>query len=142
MIYNHREINMKLKRHILLVEDDLFQRDFLSDELAEHDYMVMATGNGLEALDFLESVSMDAVITDIFMPGMDGLELIQHLRRRNPKLPIFALSGGMKDRCNAEDYLNVAKAFGANEVFAKPVEMAELIAKLAQHCQYSAGEPV
>lgn len=133
---------MEPKCHILLVEDDAFLRSLISSELAERGYFVVATENGLEAMRFLDSVSMDAVITDIFMPDMDGFELIRNLRKRDSTLPIFALSGGVKNLHNSANYLKMAKAFGANEIFAKPVEVAELIAKLEQHCRRSAEEPV
>lgn len=141
MTHSHPEINMEPKHHILLVEDDAFLRGLISDELAERGYFVVAKENGLEALSFLDSNSMDAVITDIFMPDMDGFELIRSLRKRDSTLPIFALSGGVKDRHHSANYLKMARVFGANEIFAKPVEMAELIAKLEQHCRRSAEEP-
>ncbi len=129
---------MEAKHYILLVEDDAFQRSLLNHELTERGYFVVATGNGLEALKLLNSISMDAVITDIFMPDMDGLELIQKLRQHDTSLPIFAMSGGVKGLYNSENYLKIAKAFGANEVLAKPVEMAEIIAKLVQYCPCNA----
>lgn len=132
---------MELKHHVLLVEDDPFQRSLLSNELAERGYFVVATENGLKALNSLDSISVDAVITDIFMPDMDGLELIHNLRRRDSTLPIFVLSGGVKGLHKSDVYLEMAKDFGANEVFEKPVNVTELIAKLVQHCRHRAGVP-
>lgn len=133
---------MELKHHILLVEDDPFQRRFLTDELAEHGYVVAASENGAKALNFLSAISVDAVITDIFMPETDGIELIHNLRKCFPDLPVFAFSGGMKCSSNAMDWLELAKHLGADEVFAKPVDVAALVAKLERHCRPITEKPV
>lgn len=125
---------MEQKGRILLVEDDPFLRGLLSDELAGHGYWVVTAGNGFDALEALDLNPVDAVITDIFMPDMDGLELIRSLRKRDPGIPVFALSGGTNHSI-PEDYLKFAKCFGADEVFAKPVDMATLVTKLEQYCQ-------
>lgn len=125
---------MKQKCHILLVEDDPFLRNFLSAELAEHGYIVTVAENGLKALNNSGPMRMDVILTDIFMPGMDGIELIRRLRKLNPNLPIFAMSGVAHHR-KPEDYLRYAKRFGADEVFVKPVDVALLLSKLESYCQ-------
>lgn len=66
----------------------------------------------------------DLVITDLIMPDKDGLEIIQDLRRLNPKVRILAISGG--GRVDANEYLAVARKFGAVEVLPKPFTKDEL----------------
>lgn len=125
---------MKLKHHILVVDDDPFLQEFLCPELAEHGYLPFSAKNGLEALDIIAAIKMSAVITDIFMPEMDGIELIKNLRSHDPNVPIFALSGGTRVS-NSDVYLGFAKRLGANEIFAKPVEATMLITKLNEYFQ-------
>ncbi|MDO8891312.1 MAG: response regulator [Sulfurimicrobium sp.] len=125
---------MKQNHHILLVEDDPFLRNLLGTQLTEHGYHVTSAENGMQALESIEAKRVDVVITDIFMPDLDGIELIQRLRKNHPGTLIFALSGGTP-RTSSKDYLTFAKCFGANEVFSKPVEMADLISKLELHCR-------
>lgn len=129
---------MKKRHCLLLVEDDPLQRRLLTDELSEHGCFVVAAENGQQALNFLDSISIDAVLTDIFMPEIDGIELIRRLRKRVPNIPVFAFSGGMKDRFNtidAIDWLELTKRLGAEEVFSKPVDVATFITKLERRCR-------
>lgn len=123
---------MEHQWRILLVDDDLFQLGFLGSELARRGYRILTAENGLDALESIAADQIDIVITDIFMPDMDGIELIQHLRSRFPGTPIFALSGGAT-LAEPGLYLEFAKSLGADEVFAKPVEIAKLISKLAEY---------
>jgi CheY-like chemotaxis protein len=131
---------MEPKRHILLVDDDPFLHNLLSNELAIQGYLVITAENGFSALDSIASAQVDVVLTDIFMPGMDGIELIQKLRARFPGIPIFALSGGA-DFADPEVYLTFAKALGADEVFAKPVDMTRLAATLEKYCRPGIAKP-
>lgn len=129
---------MENRHCILLVEDDPFQRRLLTDELSAQGCFVVAAENGLEALNFLDSISIDAVLTDIFMPEIDGIELIRSLRKRAPNMPVFAFSGGMKDCFNtidSIDWLELAKRLGADEVFTKPVDVAAFITKMERRCR-------
>ena len=125
---------MKKIFNILLVDDDPFLRSYLAAELEKYCYRVIVVENGLEALNSVAFCQFDVVITDIFMAQMDGIELIQSLRKSNPNIPVFALSGGGSLAWSA-DFLEFARRFGANEVFAKPVDMATLISKLEKYCQ-------
>ena len=68
--------------------------------------------------------SPDLLITDIFMPEMEGLETIREARARQPDLPIIAMSGfAFEER----DYLGIAEKFGAMATLRKPFRPAELI---------------
>ena len=123
---------MKRLISILLVEDDSFCSDFISSELSSHGYLVQTASNGLSAMKLIESNKFDVVITDIFMPDMDGIELIQNLRKNSPNLPIFVLTAGGATN-SPEDFLRYAKKFGANELLTKPVDIEVIINKLKQY---------
>lgn len=124
---------MKIIKHkecrILIVDDDAFMREMLSNDLEENGYFLVVAENGLKAAKFLDLSQVDIVITDIVMPDMDGLEFIMKLRKKHKNLAIFAMSGGDKKK----DYLGFAKRLGADEVFAKPVDMEILLSKLEQY---------
>ena len=103
---------------ILLVDDDDLSRSAVHKMLERTGYVVHSTGIGQEALDHYRSQPSDLVITDLIMPDIDGLEVIQQLRRMNPAVRVLAISGG--GRVDAEEYLSVARKFGAVEVLPKP----------------------
>jgi CheY-like chemotaxis protein len=125
---------MKQKLQVLLVDDDPFLRNLLSTELAVRGFLVVTAINGLQALNLVEAGQVRAVVTDIFMPDMDGIELIQSLRKRCPGIPIFAMSGNVRHAIS-EDFLGFARRLGADEIFAKPVDLALLITKLETYCK-------
>jgi DNA-binding response OmpR family regulator len=109
---------------ILLVDDDDLTRGAVQKMLERSGYSVHSTGNGHEALDHYRREPPDLVITDLIMPDLDGLEIIQELRRINLSVRVLAISGG--GRVDAEEYLSVARKFGAIEVLPKPFTGQEL----------------
>jgi two-component system response regulator AtoC len=79
-------------QRILIVEDERSSADYLRVLLEELEHEVRVTGNGIEALIALETNSFDLVISDIRMPQMDGFELLGHLQKRWPELPVIVLT--------------------------------------------------
>lgn len=77
---------------ILLVDDDALTRQFYRDLLTEHGFQVREAASGEEGLRLAERQAFDAAVLDIVMPGMSGLELLEHLRRRDPELPVIMLT--------------------------------------------------
>jgi len=111
-------------KSILLIDDDDLSRSAVHKMLERAGYVVHSTGDGYGALDRYRSDPADLVITDLIMPEIDGLEVIQQLRRINPAVRVLAISGG--GRLGAEEYLTVARKFGAVEVLPKPFTGQEL----------------
>ncbi|PYP41673.1 MAG: response regulator [Gemmatimonadetes bacterium] len=111
-------------KHILLVDDDELSRGAVRKMLERSGYDVQSTGIGQEALAWYRREPADLVITDLIMPDTDGLEMIQELRRINPAVRVLAISGG--GRVDAEEYLSVARKFGAVEVLPKPFTASDL----------------
>jgi two-component system chemotaxis response regulator CheY len=109
---------------ILLVDDDDLSRGAVHKMLERSGYSVQSTGQGSEAIVRYKTEKPDLVITDLIMPETDGLEIIQELRRLDPGVRILAISGG--GRVDAEEYLAVARKFGAVEVLPKPFTGQEL----------------
>lgn len=117
-----------MPRSILLVEDDELLRDVLSDALADAGWNVVPAGDGEQALRALESRQVHAVVTDMAMPVMDGLELIMALHGRGVAMPILAMSGGSAKQ---GDVLRVARTFGAAATLVKPFLPDQLVAAVA-----------
>jgi len=111
-------------KSILLIDDDDLSRGAVQKMLERAGYIVSSTGDGRDALEQYRSNPTSLVITDLIMPEIDGLEVIQELRRINPSVRVLAISGG--GRVEAEEYLSVARKFGAVEVLPKPFTGQEL----------------
>jgi DNA-binding response OmpR family regulator len=110
--------------HILLIEDDDLLRRLLRIYLGNQGYVVTEARTGAEGLTLQCSEPADLVLTDILMPGKDGLEVVIELRRKYPKTKLIAMSGG--GRGPAADYLRMATRMGADHVLGKPFSMSEL----------------
>lgn len=78
------------------------------------------------AIDHLRNAAADLLITDIFMPDMEGLETLKQARALRPDMPIVAVSGG-GSLTQAVDYLEYARRLGAAATLPKPFRPAELL---------------
>ncbi len=125
------------KIRVLLVEDEQTLADIIADTLSEKDFTVTVAYNGVEGLRAFDRERPQVVVTDIMMPGMDGLSLVAELRRRDPSVPILFLSA----RSAAEDVVRGFEA-GGNDYLRKPFAMSELIVRLrALAGRHAAAEP-
>lgn len=115
---------------VLLVDDDDEVRGVLGRLLTRAGYDVEEVADGGEALAAHARQRPDVVLTDILMPGCDGIELILALRRRDPDATIVAMSGG--GTCRDELYLKTATEFGAVVVLPKPISAATLLSGIAE----------
>jgi CheY-like chemotaxis protein len=83
-----------MKRHRLLcVDDDSAFRQFYKNLLGSYGYDVTVAANGKQALKLFLSRNVDAVLTDLEMPGMTGTELAARLKKMRPELPVLLVSG-------------------------------------------------
>ena len=115
---------------VLLVDDDENVRYTLARVLRKAGYEVVEAEEGGEALECLNKQPVDVVVTDILMPGMEGIETIMKLREQAAALPIIAISGG--GRVGLGEYLESAKLLGADYTFEKPFDERELIARIEE----------
>lgn len=103
---------------ILVVDDDHELLDSEVRLLTRGGHQVASATNGRKALEFLEGVSVDVVVTDIEMPEMDGIEFINALRAQQPDLPVVAVSGAVATP--KELLLEDAGMMGALATLTKP----------------------
>ena len=113
---------------ILLVEDDTSMLATLSLAMRSKGHHVTTAGDGDEALERLSAERFDVVVTDILMPAMDGLGLIEAMRTTAPDVKILAISGG--GTATFFDFLEAAKMGGAVATLEKPFAIADLHTEL------------
>ncbi len=110
---------------ILLVEDDPALSRALTTVLKRAGYQVALATHGRAAMDFVTKKRVSLVISDIFMPDGDGIELLNFLRRLTPHPPVVTMSGGGEGRVG--NMLKVAGALGAARILAKPFSPGQLL---------------
>jgi CheY-like chemotaxis protein len=110
--------------HILIIDDDDQFRAMLCQLIERNGHDVTEASGGKEGIRLYRENPADLVITDIIMPGKDGIETIQELKKDFPHIKIIAISGG--GRLSPQDYLLLAKMLGAQRILSKPIELAEL----------------
>lgn len=108
---------------ILLIDDDDQVRTLFHVALEGAGYRVLTAENGPYGLSLLQEKEVDLALVDIFMPSMDGLEVIPLLHKIRPACKIIAMSGGSWEW----DYLDTAKELGANDMLKKPFSLQELL---------------
>ena len=91
-------------------------------------YTVVEAPNGNVAMDVLVTSAPDVLVTDLFMPEMDGFELIIAARRHRPGLKIIAMTGSPR----SEAYLRTAQTMGATRTIKKPFKGEELVALVGE----------
>lgn len=108
---------------ILIVDDDASQRKLLKKNFSEAFGFkdVFEAGNGKEALDVYEEKHPDIVMTDIVMPKINGLELIEKLKAKDPTLPIIVLTTH-----DMPEYILNALSLGVSKFILKPIEMSHI----------------
>jgi CheY-like chemotaxis protein len=108
---------------ILFIDDDDLMRTVFQVALEKAGYHVLTAEDGQHGLRLLQHQEVDLALVDIFVPNMDGLELIPLLRKTRPASKIIAMSGSSREW----DYLDRAKRLGANDTLKKPFSLQELL---------------
>src|SRR6056297_3312362 len=109
---------------VLIVDDTKLVRSVLSrrfDQDADQ-FNVLTAANGREALEHVETVKVDLIITDIEMPVMDGFELLAHLSSNHPEIPVFVMTA--KGSPEVEQKID---AMGSLKYFEKPINVDALM---------------
>jgi two-component system, OmpR family, response regulator len=112
-------------RKVLLIEDDGELAEEITAGLADHDFEIEWAPNGSEGLEMARSLKPDALIVDRQLPGLDGLEVIERLRRDQVAAPVLVLSG----LDAVEDRVRGLRA-GGDDYLGKPFALIELVARL------------
>src|SRR5437667_4775293 len=115
----------ELMAKVLLIEDDSETAEEIAAELADRGFEVEGSANGVEGLDKARSSRPDAMIVDRLLPGMDGLMVIEALRKDQVRTPVLVLSalGEVNDRVRG-------LRMGGDDYLTKPFALVELVARV------------
>jgi CheY-like chemotaxis protein len=117
-------------KRILVIDDEDLIRELVKEMLEAEGYVVSTAANGKEGVRLYRKELPDLIITDIFMPEMEGLETIRELQRVSPNVKIIAISGGGEK--GMLSFLSYAKRFGALRALEKPFSRQELITTVGE----------
>ena len=108
---------------ILFAEDERALQEVIAEQLREEGYGVTTAADGVEALARLEEARYDLALLDIRMPRKDGLEVLQAIRARQPRMRVVMLTGVDEFSVALE-----AMKLGADDYITKPFTLSELLA--------------
>ena len=110
---------------VLIVDDEPEIRRLLGQFLVLRDYHVMTASDGLTGLMLAEQEPPDCIVLDLYMPGMNGVELLRELRQRGYKGAVVILSA-----CRDENLLQEAINLGPVDIIGKPVDLERLVSAI------------
>ena len=111
-----------IKTRILVVDDDADARELIALVLTQSGYDVDDAADGFGALAKVGQFRPDAVLTDLRMPGMSGVELLQRIRRIHGDVPVILATG-----LETMDLCTAAESYGAVTCLEKPINLDELV---------------
>ena len=112
---------------ILIIDDEDFIRSFMKDFFEDRGYNVDTAEDGVEGVEKFTKGTYDLVMTDMMMPKMLGLEVLRRVREIKPDQKMIMMTG-VKEASMVEK----AKALGCQHYLTKPVQLAELEARVAE----------
>lgn len=116
-----------MSKHILIVEDDLEIAELQKDYLQLNDFQVTIVGDGQACIELIEKDEYELILLDIMLPGMDGFEVLAHIRATKD-IPVLLVSA------RSEDIYKVkGLGLGADDYITKPFSAAELVARVKAH---------
>lgn len=116
-------------RSLMVIDDDPDLREMLQEMFSERGFDVVTAPDGEEGLRLSHERPPDLIILDIFMPRMNGLEVLATLKRAHPDLPVIVVSAGGEqalDQASLAMFSRLRK--GAGRLFDKPLNMKQLAA--------------
>lgn len=118
------------KKSILLVDDDENLLHSISRDLTLANYEVAITSNGQDAIQLLANHHFNLVVTDMKMPEIGGLKVLQEAKKINPEVCVFLLTG-YGDMTSAIEALRL----GADDYLLKPCDMREFLLRISRHLE-------
>jgi DNA-binding NtrC family response regulator len=127
---------MPFRKRIFVVEDDQAMRTLLADFLSTQGHRVECFPSGLKLLKKLKLDPQNcvAIIADVVMPGMDGMELLKHVKQDHPEIPLILVTAFASEHGAME-----AAQYGAAGYFTKPFKLDLLESALARALKIPGG---
>lgn len=124
-----------MKTKILVVDDEKDTREMMKDVFVSKGYEVFTAGNGLEALSRIPEAEPDIIISDIRMPKMDGMELLENIRKKFAHIPVIMVTAHGTIETAVE-----AMKMGAKDYILKPFRLDEILTKIKTFAQLKSLE--
>jgi len=121
------------RRKILIVDDEPDFLEVMRARLEASDYEVTTAANGEEALNYVKNDKPDAVLLDVLMPGIDGLEVLRKIRKMNDSLPVYIITAFSTD-----ERFKAANKFGASGFIVKTDDLAKEVDNITSALNMSA----
>ncbi len=115
---------------LLIVEDDEITRNLLTDFFRQQNYTVVTAADGLEALKKFNPDETDCILSDLVMPGMDGMTLLKKVKERTDRVPFLIITGYP----NLDSALEAMKS-GAYDYITKPLQLEDVRLKVERALQ-------
>ncbi|MGM9949475.1 MAG: response regulator [Lysinibacillus sp.] len=109
-------------RKILIIDDQPGIRLLLNEVFKKEGYAPLLAANGREALKIAEEETVDCVLLDMKIPGMNGLEILQHLKAKNERMPVIMMTA-----YGEQELIDEAMGLGASHYFTKPFNIFEVL---------------
>ena len=106
-----------MKGNILVVDDELEIREMIVRHFTFEDYKVFQAADGQEALEILENIKVDVIISDIVMPRVTGVEMLEKISQEYPMIRVIMMTGYV-----TQSHLLKCMQFHADTVIFKPIE--------------------
>lgn len=114
-----------MSEKVLLIDDEVEFLENLSERMSLRGMNVSTASSGTDAVDALESEGYDAIVLDLQMPGMDGIEVLKHIRENSPNMQVILLTG----HATLEKGIEAIK-LGAMDFMEKPADIDVLTEKI------------
>lgn len=112
---------MKMKKKILVVDDEVMVRVVLRKILIKEGYKVLSARDGERAIKKIENEEFDLVLLDLKMPGIDGMETLEKIRKINKNIPVILISGYLTN-----EKVERATKLGISDYIEKPFNLHEV----------------
>ncbi|RJP28061.1 MAG: response regulator [Candidatus Omnitrophota bacterium] len=110
------------KKKILVVDDEAHFLELIKMRLEANGYEVVTANSGREAINILNEKKPDAVLLDIIMPDIDGIKVLEEIRKKYKKLPVFMITG-----FSGDERFKLANTFEASGFIVKTKDLNEEI---------------
>ena len=114
-----------MKTSILIVDDEMDALDLMEELFIKHGYETYTASNGVEALNLISEIEPDIVISDMVMPEMDGIKLLDMMSKKHPEIAVIMITA----HGTIETAVETMKK-GARDYILKPLRLDEILAKV------------
>ena len=111
---------------ILIINDDELMRGFLRELFTREGFTIREAQDGAAGIQAFKDEASDAVITDLYMPEADGIEVLREIRKESKEVKIVAISGGTRGG-GRTDILQVMQDLGVDRTLQKPFKPEEMV---------------